>query len=210
VSQVKLILTESIHNLGESGDLVSVKPGYARNFLLPQNKAILATEGRVRELEHHKRIVAEKAAKDLDNLKETKKALEKLEIEIGARAGENGKLFGSVTSAQIAAKIIEQGYDIDRRRIDLKDPIKEIGEHKVPYKLHRELSAEVTVLVISDGAPAPSDELDALAPEDRGRGRDRDRRDDDHGDHDDADDGDETATEETEASADEATDTASE
>jgi large subunit ribosomal protein L9 len=205
VSQVKLILTESIHNLGESGDLVSVKPGYARNFLLPQNKAILATEGRVLELEHHKRIAAEKAAKDLENLKEAKKGLEKLHIELGARAGESGKLFGSVTSAQIAEKIIEQGFDIDRRRIELKDPIKEIGEHKVPYKLHRELTAEITVLVISDGGPAPSDELEALAPEDRGRDRDR-RRDDE-----DEDEGaDEEASAEIETSADEAPDTADE
>ncbi len=178
MSQVKLILTESIHNLGESGDLVSVKPGYARNFLLPQNKAILATDGRVRELEHNKRIAAEKAAKDLENLKEAKKGREKLQIEVGARAGEHGKLFGSVTSAQIAEKVIEQGFDIDRRRIDLKDPIKEIGEHKVPYKLHRDLLAEITVLVISDGGPAPSDELDALAGDVSDRDERREDRDD--------------------------------
>ena len=203
MSQVKLILSESIHNLGESGDLVSVKPGYARNFLLPQNKAILATEGRVRELDHHKRIVAEKAAKALENLKETKQALEKLQIEVSARAGENGKLFGSVTSAQIAEKVIEQGFDIDRRRNDLKDSIKEIGEHKVPFKLHRELSAELTVLVISDGSLAPSDELEALAPEDRG-GRDRERREEHGDDHEDADE------EESETPSDEASDTADE
>ena len=209
MSQVKLILTESIHNLGESGDLVSVKPGYARNFLLPQKKAILATDGRVKELEHNKRIAAEKAAKDLENLKEAKKAIEKLSIEVGARAGENGKLFGSVTSAQIAEKVIEQGFDIDRRRIDLKDPIKEIGEHTVSYKLHRDLSAEFTVLVISDGGPAPSDELDALAGDIDDREDHRDDRDDDDDDERNED-GDGEATSDEDAPSDETPESASE
>lgn len=184
MTQVKLILTSPIHNLGESGDLVSVKPGYARNYLLPQGKAILATENRVKELEHHKRIVAEKAAKEFENLQESKKALDAVRIEIAARAGDNGKLFGSVTSAQIAEKIAEQGFELDRRRIELKETIKEIGEHKVAYRLHRELAAEVTVLVMADGGPAPSDELDALAP-DEPRRDDRDERDEADEDEDD-------------------------
>ncbi len=209
MSQVKLILTQSIHNLGESGDLVSVKPGYARNYLLPQKKAIIATEGRVRELEHHKRIVAEKAAKELENLKETKKALEKLQIEVAARAGESGKLFGSVTSSQIADKVLEQGFEIDRRRFELRDPIKEIGEHKVPYKLHRELVADVTVLVISDGGPAPADELEALAPEDRVRDRDRER-DEEEEEAEEREASASDATEGADSGTDEATDTASE
>lgn len=182
MSQVKLILKESIHNLGESGDLVSVKPGYARNFLLKKGKAILATESRVSELEHHKRIVAEKAAKDFQNLKESKKSLDKVSIEIGARAGDNGKLFGSVTSAQLAEKLLEQGFDIDRRRIDLRDPIKEIGEHKVAYKLHRELAAEFTVLVIAEGGATPSDELDALAPEETPERTEHEAREDEEAD----------------------------
>ncbi|MGH0031190.1 MAG: 50S ribosomal protein L9 [Myxococcota bacterium] len=178
MSQVKLILKESVHSLGEAGDLVSVKPGFARNFLLPQGKAILATESRVRELEHHKRIVAEKAAKELSNLQETKKKLEGLRIEIGARAGEEGKLFGSVTTVQIAQQLAEQGYEVDRRRIDLKDAIKELGEHAVPVKLHREIVAELTVVVTSEGGPPPEPEDRTVDPDDAPQERDRGDEDD--------------------------------
>ncbi len=160
MSQVKLILTESVHSLGEAGDLVSVKPGFARNFLLPQDKAILATESRVKELEHHKRIGAEKAAKELKDLEAAKQQLEAIHIEISARAGEEGKLFGSVTSAQIAEQLAEKGFVIDRRRIELKDSIKEVGEHTVPVKLHREIVAHLVVSVVGEGAPKPEREED--------------------------------------------------
>jgi large subunit ribosomal protein L9 len=107
-----------------------VKPGFARNFLLPQGKAILATEGRVAELEHHKRIVAEKIAREMKDLQAVKKKIEKLKVEVGARAGDEGKLFGSVTAAQIAEQLSLQGLSIDRRRIEM-DPIKTVGAHDV-------------------------------------------------------------------------------
>ena len=178
MSQVKLILKESVHSLGEAGDLVSVKPGFARNFLLPQGKAILATDSRVKELEHHKRIVAEKAAKELSNLQATKQALEGLSIEISARAGEEGKLFGSVTSAQIAEQLAAQGYEIDRRRLELKDAIKELGEHSVPVKLHREVTATLTVVVKSEGGPPPEPEERIEDPDDAPQERERDDDDD--------------------------------
>lgn len=170
MAQVKLILVESIHSLGEAGDLVSVKPGYARNYLLPQGKALLATESRVRELEHKRRIAEEKAARELKDLQALRKQLERLSIEIGARAGESGKLFGSVTTPQIAERIEAAGLEIDRRRIELRDPIKEIGEHKVSVRLLRELVAELTVTVVAEGAPSPEDEED-LDEDDRDRGR---------------------------------------
>ena len=155
MSQVSLILTESVHSLGEAGDLVSVKPGFAHNFLLSQGKAILATESRVKELEHHKRVVAEKAAKELKDLDAAKQQIEAIHIEIKVRAGEEGKLFGSVTSAQIAERLAEKGFEIDRRRIELKDSIKAVGEHTVPVKLHREVVASLVVSVVGEGAPAP-------------------------------------------------------
>ncbi len=180
MANVKLILVESIHRLGEAGDLVSVRPGFARNFLLPQGKAMLATESRVAEFEHKRRIAEEKAARELKDLQAVKARLEALRIEVGARAGESGKLFGSVTTAQIAEKIAAAGLDIDRRRIDLRDPIKEVGEHKVSVKLLRELIAQVTVNVVAEGGPSPEDEE---APEeevdDRRRRRRRDEDDDD-------------------------------
>ena len=178
MSQVKLILTESVHSLGEAGDLVSVKPGFARNFLLPQGKAILATESRMQELEHHKRIVAEKAARTLQDLHATRKALEAVRVEISARAGEEGKLFGSVTSAQIAEKLALQGYPIDRRRIELREPIKEVGEHTVPVKLHREIVAKLTISVIGETGASPEEDEDDRE-QDLRESRRRPREDDD-------------------------------
>jgi large subunit ribosomal protein L9 len=175
VNHIQLILTESVHNLGEAGDLVSVKPGYARNFLLRQGKAILATESRVLELEHHKRIVAEKAARALVDLRATKQALEAIRIEISARAGEAGKLFGSVTSAQIADQLVAKGFAIDRRRVELREPIKEVGEHAVPVKLHREIVAKLVVTVIGEAGPPPEEEAEEAPAEDRRRRRDDDR-----------------------------------
>ena len=180
MANVKLILVESIHRLGEAGDLVSVKPGFARNFLLPQGKALLATESRVKEFEHKRRIAEEKAAKEMKDLQAVKKQLEALRIEVGARAGDSGKLFGSVTAAQIADKVEAAGLKIDRRRIDLRDPIKEVGEHKVSVKLLRELVAQLTVVVVSEGGPSPED--DETPDEDFDDRRGRRRRDDDDDD----------------------------
>jgi len=181
MANVKLILVESIHSLGEAGDLVSVKPGFARNYLLPQGKAMLATESRVKELEHKRRIAEEKAARELKDLQAVKKQLEALRIEIGARAGESGKLFGSVTAPQIAERVEAAGLPIDRRRIDLREPIKEVGEHKVAVRLLRELVAELTVVVVAEGGPSPEDEPTVEEP-DEGRGRRSRRRDDDDDD----------------------------
>ena len=183
MAQVKLILVESIHSLGEAGDLVTVKPGYARNFLLPQGKAMLATENRVKELEHKKRIAEEKAAREFKDLQAVKKKLEGLTIEIGARAGDSGKLFGSVTTPQIAEQIEATGMEIDRRRIEMKDPIKEVGEHKIKVRLLRELSAELTVVVVAEGAPVPEEDDLVVEDDDGGRGRrNRFDEDDDAGD----------------------------
>jgi large subunit ribosomal protein L9 len=124
-----------------------VKPGFARNYLIPQGKAIVASEARVRELEHHKRVVEEKLARELKALESVRKHLESLDLQIPARVGEGGKLFGSVTAPQIAEILAEKGYEVDRRRIALKEPIKEAGEHRVPVRLHRDLTAEILVKV---------------------------------------------------------------
>jgi large subunit ribosomal protein L9 len=147
--QVKVILSESVQGLGEAGDLVGVKVGYARNYLLPQGKALLATESKVRELEHHKRVVTEKAARDLNDLKALRDRLESVALEVTARVGEEGKLFGSVTTAHIAELLAEKGYKVDRRKIQLSEPLREIGDHIVPIRLQRDLTAEVS-LKISD------------------------------------------------------------
>ncbi len=148
--QVKLILRESVLGLGEAGDLVGVKVGYARNYLLPQGKALLATESKVRELEHHKRVVTEKAARDLNDLKALRDRLESVALEVTARVGEEGKLFGSVTTAHIAQLLAEKGYTVDRRKIQLSEPLREIGDHVVPIRLQRDLTAEVALKISAE------------------------------------------------------------
>lgn len=147
MAQTKLILNEDVGKLGAAGDLVAVKPGYARNFLLPQGKAILATDARVTELEHLKRQIAEKVAKERKTLEFEKARIEQLSLEVTAQAGEGGKLFGSVTAMQVAELLAEKGVEVDRRKIDLAEPIKEIGEHSVAIKLKGDIVANVTVKV---------------------------------------------------------------
>jgi large subunit ribosomal protein L9 len=148
--QLKLILRESVPSLGEAGDLVTVKPGYARNYLIPQGKAIFATEANVRELEHHRRVVAEKVAKEMATLGAVKDRIEGLSLEVKARVGEEGRLFGSVTALQIGELLAQQGVEVDRRRIELREPIKEAGEHTVAVKLHRDLVAQLTLKVVPE------------------------------------------------------------
>ncbi len=145
--QVTLILREPVPSLGAAGDVVKVKPGFARNFLIPQGRAIVATAAKVRELEHHKRVVAERMAKELKSFVAMRDRIQSLSLELMARVGEEGKLFGSVTVLQIAEQLAAQGVEVDRRRIDLPEPIKEVGEHTVPIKLHRDLVANVRVKV---------------------------------------------------------------
>ncbi|MEN8182253.1 MAG: 50S ribosomal protein L9 [Myxococcota bacterium] len=144
---MKLILKEDVPNLGAAGELVAVKPGYARNYLLPQGKAIGATENRLRELEHHRRIIAEQVVAQRTRLEAERDRLEGVVLEITANVGEEGKLFGSVTSAQLAELLAEKGFRVDRRKIALAEPIKEAGEHEVGIRLHPELVAHVKVKV---------------------------------------------------------------
>ena len=148
--QVKLILRETVQGLGDAGDLVGVKVGYARNYLLPQGKALLATESKVRELEHHKRVVTEKAARDLNDLKALRDRLESVALEVTARVGEEGKLFGSVTTAHIAELLAEKGYPIDRRKITLSEPLREIGDHVVPIRLQSDITANVALKISAE------------------------------------------------------------
>jgi large subunit ribosomal protein L9 len=144
---VQVILSEDVPNLGDAGELVSVKPGFARNYLLPLGKAVPATEASRKELEHKKRVIAEKVARERKLLEGEKARFEGQVVEIAAQAGEEGKLFGSVTAAMIADKLAERGLEVDRRRIALADPIKEVGEHPVVLKLHRDIQATITVKV---------------------------------------------------------------
>lgn len=145
---VQVILREDVQSLGQAGELVAVKPGFAFNYLIPQGKAIAATEASKRELEHQRRVITEKVRRELELLEGERKKIDGVVVEISAQAGEEGKLFGSVTVVQIAEKLAEQGIDVDRRRIDLADPIKTLGEHSVVVKLHSQVTATIKVKVV--------------------------------------------------------------
>ena len=147
---VNLILQEDVPALGDAGDLVKTKVGYARNYLLPKGKAILATESKIKQLEHNKRVVEEKLAKQLKDLSALRDRLQNLALSFVAKSGEEGKLFGSVTSAHVAAMLSEKGFEIDRRKIALREHIKEVGEHTVPVRLRNELVAELTLKVSAE------------------------------------------------------------
>jgi large subunit ribosomal protein L9 len=147
MADVKVILREDIARLGDAGEVVSVRPGFARNFLLPQGKAILATESSMKALDHHQRVISEKVAREKKTLEGEKARIETLSLEIAVQVGEEGKLFGSVTAAQIAELLEANGVSVDRRKLELAEPIKEVGEHRVPLRLHREVVAQVRLNV---------------------------------------------------------------
>lgn len=147
MSAIDVILRENVTKLGSAGDLVRVKPGYARNYLVPGGMAILATHANVKALEHNKRVISEKLAKDLKDLRATSHKLKSMVIEVKRRAGEDGKLFGSVTTQNIAELIAEKGMKIDRRKIVLPESIKEVGEHTIGIKLHSDIDTTVKLIV---------------------------------------------------------------
>ena len=146
MSHVKVILQEDVQNLGEAGDLVSVKPGHARNYLLPKGKALSATDSRLKELEHNREVIAAKKARALKELRAEKSKVEAIEIEVVAQAGEEGKLFGSVTSANVSDLLAEKGVIVDRRKIKLGS-VKTIGDYEVQVQLHKEVVAKVKLSV---------------------------------------------------------------
>lgn len=147
MSATKVILREDVAKLGSAGDLVAVKPGYARNFLVPNGKAIFATESSVKMLEHDRRVIADRLAKELKDVRAISHKLKSMVIEIQRRAGEDGKLFGSVTSQNVVDLIAEKGVTLDRRKIQLPESIKEVGEHKIGIKLHSEVESSVKLIV---------------------------------------------------------------
>ena len=147
MAHVKLILREDVPSLGNAGEVVSVKPGFARNYLLPQGKAMPATDANVSELEHHKRVVLERVTRERRVFEAQRDRLQAQLLQFTAQAGEEGKLFGSVTASQIAEELAAKGIEIDRRKIQLEEPIREVGEHTVSIRLHREIVANVKVKV---------------------------------------------------------------
>ena len=147
---IEVILTTDVPKLGEAGNVVRVRPGYARNYLLPQGKALLATRARVSELDHKRRMIEEKVRKDVGAHEAVARRLGETQLEFTRKAGEEGKLFGSVTSGDIVERLAQQGVEVDRRKIVLEHSIKEIGDHAVEIRLHREVRAQIQVKVVAE------------------------------------------------------------
>jgi large subunit ribosomal protein L9 len=144
---MKVILREDVENLGKAGDLVTVKDGFGRNFLLPRKKAVLASEQNIRQLEHEKSVTAARSAKLKGVAEEQAKKLGAVKATIRRKVGEQDKLYGSVTALDIAEALASQGQQVDRRLIHLPEPIKALGQYEVELRLHREVVAKIKVEV---------------------------------------------------------------
>src|SRR5262245_22012555 len=146
---MQVILKEDVSNLGKSGDLVNVKPGYGRNYLIPQGLAVLATEKNVAHLEHEKRIITARNAKLLKDAQAAAERLGAIEVVIQRQAGEDDKIFGSVSTRDIEEAIAEKGMKIDRKKIALAEPIRALGVHTVDVKLARDVVGKLKVWVVA-------------------------------------------------------------
>jgi large subunit ribosomal protein L9 len=144
---MQVILRQTMDNLGEAGSIVNVKDGYARNFLFPRELAAPATTGMKRQLEHLKRLAEKRRLRELRTAEDLRDRLEISKVEIQARVGEKDKLYGSVTTVQIAEALAAQGITIDRRKIVLDHPIRELGEHTVRIKVDPKVTASLKVIV---------------------------------------------------------------
>jgi large subunit ribosomal protein L9 len=144
---MEVILRDHVENLGKRGEVVKVADGYARNFLLPRKLALPATEGNRKRVEKERKILETKETEERQSAEAIASRLTALELSIARKVGENDQLYGSVTNADIAELLKEKGFEIDRRKILLADPIKTLGENTVPVKLHRDVTAQVRVAV---------------------------------------------------------------
>jgi large subunit ribosomal protein L9 len=147
---MEVILREDIDNLGTRGQVVKVAPGYARNFLLPKRLAVQATESNKKIVEQERQAHLRKEAKAQGEAEELGKLVGNVTVTIKQKAGENDQLFGSVTSKDIADALVAQNYNIERRKIQLDEPIKQLGEYKVPVRLHKNVTVEITVIVAKE------------------------------------------------------------
>src|SRR5580704_17464748 len=145
-----VILREDVDKLGTRGQLVKVSPGYARNFLLPQHLAVAATESNKKIVEQERQAHLRREAKEVSDASDLGKMMADVSVTISQKAGENDQLFGSVTSKDIAEALEKQGYTIERRKIVLDEPIRTLGDFKVPLRLHRDVTAEIAVHVVKD------------------------------------------------------------
>jgi large subunit ribosomal protein L9 len=148
---MEVILREHVDNLGRRGEIVKVADGYARNYLLPRKLALLATEGNKQQIERERAKFDAREADERKSAEALAARLESVEIEVRRKVGETDALYGSVTSADVAEALAAKGFDIDRRKLHLPEPIKKIGEFDVPLRLHREVTVPVKVKVVAEG-----------------------------------------------------------
>ncbi len=152
---MKVILQENVEGLGYLGDVLNVANGYARNYLLPRKKAVVANDRQVKMLQHIKRQTEQKAQKELEALGEVGNALGGVSLTFEVQTGKDDKLFGSITSKDIAEQMAQQGHAIDRRKIQLSQPLKELGTFTVPVKLHRDVVPNISVTLVKKGEEEP-------------------------------------------------------
>ncbi len=151
MATTQILLKEDIDNLGGRGEIVTVKAGFARNYLLPGGFAMLATKGNIKQVEQERQQLLKKAAEEKSTAEAQLEQMKELSFNFERMAGESGTLFGSVTSIDVASAFEEKGYEVDRRKIILKSPIKELGEYTIPVKLHRDVTLELPITVTLEG-----------------------------------------------------------
>jgi len=162
---MKVILQENIDGVGHTGDLLDVSTGFARNYLLPRKKALEANTRNVKAIEHAQRTMAEKAKKERTEVEGVAKQMSAVSLTMEVQAGKDDKLFGSITAKDIAEGLVAKGFPVDRRKIQLAQPIKELGTVVVPIKLHHQVTASVSVTVVKkqDADAAPVEAAPATA-----------------------------------------------
>jgi large subunit ribosomal protein L9 len=148
---MQIILQEDVEKLGMRGQVVEVAEGYARNFLLPRKLALEASAGNLKRLEKMRTVFAKKEATERADAQKLAELLANVSLEFTRRAGDNDQLFGSVTSADISEGLAAQGYAVDKRKVVMPEPIKTVGEFQVPLKLHREVGADIKVVIKKEG-----------------------------------------------------------
>src|SRR5881398_4176327 len=151
---MEVILKEDVTKLGSRGDVVKVAEGYGRNFLLPRKLAIEATSGNKKVVEQMRAAALRRSAKEKAQAEELSKQFDGLSVSFQRRSGENDQLFGSVTSGDIAEALAKKGFNLDRRKIQLHEPLKTVGEFTIPVKLHKEVTAHLKVIIEKEAAPA--------------------------------------------------------
>jgi large subunit ribosomal protein L9 len=154
MAMIELLLKEDVEHLGARGELVKVRAGYGRNYLLPRGLAVQATPSNVKQIEQQRKALLKRTAVERDQATAQADLLKDLVLEIARKVGEHGLLYGSVTSMDIAEDLAARGYEVDRRRIQLREPLKTVGEYEVPVKLHREVTTNLKVVVKDESARA--------------------------------------------------------